>query len=200
MNTKYHWLEDLTSRITFYENCCSQKRQDLKNVWAQIALRDYKKKKSGIRRVKSTLQTLGLHHRKNKQRIRYKENVDLLWAARNMFQDAMSRYLFDEVLVVRAVGSDRYFIREPLPRLLVKVTESSAFVHADLPNHFLEEPIHEIRAKFHWQSIETDVSLITNRGFPDTVNTYKQYFFERDNLLIAPDVGDIVIDGGACLV
>lgn len=199
MDTKDLWLENLISRITFYENCCSQKRQDLKNVWAKVALRDYKQKRSGIRRVKSTLQSLGLRRRKNKQCIRYKENFDLLWSARNMFQDAMSRYLFDEVLLLRAVGSDRYFIREPLPKLLLEVTQSGQFVHADLPNHFLMEPILKTRAKFYWQSITTDVSLITNRGFPDTVNTYKQYFFDRDNLIIAPGVGDVVIDGGACL-
>lgn len=199
MNKKDLWIENLTSRITFYENCCSQKRQDLQNVWAQIALRDYTRKKSGLRRMKNTLETLGLRRRKNKQQVRYKENADLLWDGRNLFQDAMSRYLFDEVLLLRAVGSDRYFIREPIPKLLLEVTESSPFVHADLPNHFLEEQILETRAKFHWQSNASDVSLITNRGFPETVNTYKQYFFNRDNLIIAPGVGDVVIDGGACL-
>lgn len=112
-----------------------------------------------------------------------------------MLEDALSRRLFDDAIVLKIVGYRRaYYPPEAFDAYLKVIGEPQAFTHPNLPNSYMGMPLHI----FEVQKNEP-AKIIATLGLVDSINLYRQYFVERDGINFAPQHGEIVLDCGACV-
>ena len=129
----------------------------------------------------------------------YISNSDSIWHARSLFQDELSRKLFDDILVLRAVSHSKFFLAKPIHGPMLDIECRSPFRNPQLPNNYLGEKLSQFRFKSSSNAYSRSVNLITNDDLFDAYNIYRQYFFRRDGVEISPQSGDIVYDCGACI-
>ena len=122
------------------------------------------------------------------------ENSELLYGARQILKDELSKHLFDCNLLVTIMGYERFYY----PRIdfddLVSIQREEDFI-SDLPQNYLGIPlkIYIIRVN------SCTLKILTYKTYIELLNRYRQYFFRRWQLDLSPSMGEIVFDCGACI-
>lgn len=127
------------------------------------------------------------------------ENATLLWSAREMLDDALSKLLFDNSLVLRATSYRKFYF----PRIdfddFVSVLSESPFCSGDLPNDYLGVPLREFTLQLAERPQLPPLTVISTSVQVSLLNSYRQYLVQRGSLNTTPGPGDVVFDCGACI-
>jgi FkbM family methyltransferase len=125
-------------------------------------------------------------------------HVDAIYASYERLADQASRDLYVEILRYRLSGHQHVRIKSRVPALAGDVRLFKS-VFTGEPSTF------ELAGMFgrlvhydnEWQGSRYAVDTIKDALIYPLV--YRQYYFERDGVVVRPEPGDFVIDGGACL-
>jgi FkbM family methyltransferase len=125
------------------------------------------------------------------------DHQELLWEARQMLHDGVSRLLYDAHLVLRAVGPFRYrFPRMDFDRWLT-IRSRGPFRSSDLPTDYSGLPLEVFDLTVEGGS--TPVTVIATEMQVNLCNAFRQYAPIRDGVMLGPRRGDVVLDCGACI-
>ena len=140
--------------------------------------------------------------KEDKESILLMKYLPQIYSVRSRFNDEMSRHLFDEAIVLRLAGHNRF----SMPRYdfseFLSVISKVEFSDPELPCNFLGIPL-----SIFTVSLPEGLSAINSlpivfigiNNLVDLVNKWRQYFLIRDNFRVIPTAGDVVFDCGACL-
>lgn len=118
-----------------------------------------------------------------------------MWQTRTLLADDLSRRLFDDAIVLKIVGYRRAFYPpEAFDIYLEVINESQPFLDSHLPNSYMGTPLHIFDVHKNERA-----KIIATLGLVESLNLYRQYFVERDNINFAPQNGEVVLDCGACI-
>jgi FkbM family methyltransferase len=122
------------------------------------------------------------------------KNIEQFYRARVLLADESSRTLYDQLLLFRTLGHlhVRLPFNNPENRAQIATAERCAIQQTSDVGAFGPLSIYQVPGNGH------DIRI---KGWKENVAytfLYRQYYFERDGVNIAPAVGDHVIDAGGC--
>ena len=175
MNKSYqNWLDYMNSQLAFYKKGFRKNRVDKDFDWIWLDSRkDWKDKISPM--VKSLVSIV----RPRAVESEYQwlnENSELLYGARQILKDELSKHLFDCNLLITIMGYERFYY----PRIdfddLVSVQREEDFI-SDLPHNYLGMPlkIYIIRVS------SCTLKILTYKTYIELLNRYRQYFLDVGN-------------------
>ncbi|MCH9809558.1 MAG: FkbM family methyltransferase [Alphaproteobacteria bacterium] len=129
----------------------------------------------------------------------FERNAEKSYAVRALFEDDLSRMIFDETIVLRLAGH-RHVIgpRVHFDRVLTPLCQTP-FEHKDFPNSYLGTPLVEMTVEMQSGNHSIRINLVVPEGFETSFNTWRQYFQTRGEADFVPKEGDVIFDCGACI-
>jgi FkbM family methyltransferase len=127
------------------------------------------------------------------------ENSGLLWDARFLLEDDLSKLLFDTSLVLKATSFHQFFF----PRIdfddFVSVLSEDLFQSKELPHDYAGLPlkVFKLLASEHPQT--PPLTIVSTKAQVILLNSYRQYLVRRHSYNLSPGMGDVVLDCGACI-
>lgn len=131
------------------------------------------------------------------------KNLDSFYASSLLFSDTDSRSLFWQLVKYRCLGHPHMRIQESMTWSTVKASLDRASSYVSRPSNVdfvgLFGPLqhHENLPGDNGISLTVDAWSL-NVAFDLGTNGRRQYYFRRGDVAIKPELGDWVIDGGAC--
>jgi len=193
------WLSSLNWQIDFYRRSNKRKRVDSEFDWEWLD-RISKKGICGI--AKSMIsETLRWFSIKNAGSIQewLNANADLLWDARNLLEDDLSKLFFDNVLTLHCSDYHQFFFPRIYFEDFVSIVSENPFLSNELPQDYLGLPLREFILDLHTQRNVPPVTVISTKLQINLLNKYRQYFMQRNMINFNPSAGDVVFDCGACI-
>jgi FkbM family methyltransferase len=197
-NKRHAWRSSLFSEIDFYSGNWRQKRAGNDFPWSLVYTRS--------KPIPQTLRSLGrniresLGLRKTHSTEWLTSNADALYEARCLFHDDLSKTIFDNTLLLRTVGFEKYFFKKPDFIRLVEVVEHSEFKKDGFPGNYLESPLGSTTFRLAKPvGSGQERLLVAPRFFFEMLNEFQQYFIMRNSVSITPNFGNVVYDCGACI-
>jgi FkbM family methyltransferase len=126
-------------------------------------------------------------------------NATVLWEARELLEDDLSKLLFDSMIILRSSSYNQFYY----PRInfedFVSVVKEEAFFSKDLPLDYLGMPLRIFNLELNHQNLISQLTVISTKAQIDLLNSYRQYFVQRASVDLTPVEGDVVLDCGACI-
>jgi|GEM_PF-1359298 len=122
-----------------------------------------------------------------------------LFEVRRLFADDLSRFLFDETIVLRLAGHNNFFGPRTYFDEVVRKTAETPFRQPGFPDTYLGVPLVDMSVAFSTLDRAFELDLVVPQGFDVSFNTNRQYFITRDGVDFMPAKGDTVFDCGACI-
>jgi FkbM family methyltransferase len=199
MTARQNWADGLDSRIDFELRARERPRKDHDFEWSWCEGKTRTLLGRARHVVGTAARAAGLLPAGQYSRDWYRRHGDLLWEARCLLDDDVSKLLFDAVIVLRACGHRRsYFPRLECDDLLTVRTEA-ALVHEDLSGEYLGLPLRVVDVGVSGRADVPVLTMIITRLQLDLVNKYRQYLVRRSGYDLAPARGEVVVDCGACI-
>ena len=201
INRSYqNWLESINHQVDFYKKGFSKNRLDGEFDWAWWkSIEGYRGK---LRRHLSPFVSLVQLIRGNTIPFTKKwlnEKSELLWNARQMLDDDLSRLLFDCQLLLKFTDHTRYYY----PRIdfddFIKIESEQDFINDDLPNSYGVFPLKLFNIHLNTSGLNPELKIISPKINVELLNRYRQYFITRGDIHFSPQKGEIVFDCGACI-
>lgn len=181
-----NWIISINEQIGFYQNSNRKIRTDLNFPWSLV---DHEIKLSDPLLNRHMEQVLEWINRK----------AELLWESRSLFNDELSKIIFDATLVLRATGFQKFFFPQTYFDDLIEIVDEKPFTDSDLPGDFLGIPLKIFDIRWIDLPHAIPLKIICCREDLILLNRYRQYFVRRHSFDISPVPGDIVLDCGACI-
>jgi FkbM family methyltransferase len=202
---KARWINYLNSEVDFYLRSSSVKRIDSDFPWEWF---EKKQKLSTvkllIKRVKFEKLARQLINLSRSNTIVYdtmidriNKNTDNIWEARSLLKDELSKIMFDRVLVMRSVGENKYYFPRSEFEEIAQILDIKDFDNSELPNNYSGLPLKIF--DLYLKQAGVNIKIISTQAGVDLMNNYHQYLLERNKIRIRPEVGDTVLDCGACI-
>ena len=116
-----------------------------------------------------------------------------------MFEDDLSRVLYDKTLILRMAGYEKYLFSRFSYSPFYTVVEEKEFNADNLPKDILGTPLKIFKFRSPKELGGAVGSLISGMDFFEWVNGYRQYLISRDGYLFSPPRNGSVLDCGACI-
>ncbi len=189
-----NWESTIRQCADFYLKGNQRKRSDPDFSWQLVNGSPF----SPSRLASRAIQFFGFKSAQRREWLT--SNSELLWAARSLLSDELSKLLFDQAIMVRMVGHERFIF----PRVnfddLMEVDGETAFLSDSLPRDYLGLPLKVFDARLNLnKQKKIPLRMVVNRGFFTMLNSYRQYLIRRDSIDLIPSVGDVVLDCGSCI-
>lgn len=199
-----NWLESIRQQSDFHLQNARRSRSDAEFDWSWYS--DWQLGFGSPARLlaKRALRRLPLRTRWNKSSLYYstewiRRNAHLLWGARQQLADDLSKLLFDLQLVLRATSHERYYF----PRIdfddFATVARESPFEATDLPTRYLGLPLRVFTLNVPGCEPSGELKVVSTDLQLRLLNSYRQYFIQRNGIDLSPSKGDVVFDCGACI-
>lgn len=127
------------------------------------------------------------------------QNAHHLWSVRSIFADEISKTQFDQAIVIRLVGHNKYFFHKLHFDQILKINKKSNFQHPELPSSYIGLEIFKLNISCDLGGSTTNFNLVAPQEFVQGVNDYRQYIIARNGVDFSPKIGDHVLDCGACI-
>jgi FkbM family methyltransferase len=124
-----------------------------------------------------------------------------LWETRVNLADQLSKLYFDNYLVLRGVGSSRFYFPRTDHLDFIDVIDVADFSNKELPNEYGSLPIKFLKVKINESAdfSNSKLNIISPLLGVQLENSFRQYFISRDGNNFMPRNGDVVFDCGACV-
>lgn len=194
-----NWLSSLNWQVDFYQNSSRKKRVDSEFEWAW--LERYPKGFRGIAKLMLTkvLQRFRMRVPGGVSQEWVNNNATLLWEARELLEDDLSKLLFDSMLILRCSSYSQFYF----PRIdfddFVSVVSEDHFDSKELPLDYLGLPLRLFKLELQHQHQISPLTIVSTKAQINLLNSYRQYFVKRDSVELTPVAGDVVLDCGACI-
>jgi FkbM family methyltransferase len=126
-------------------------------------------------------------------------HAEPLWESRSLLDDAVSRLIFDEALVLRLAGHRKFYFPPTDFDDLVEIVDEQPFQESDLPWDYVGLPLKTYSTLFTDRRDVMLLKVVAHQGFIHIVNRYRQYFLRRHTVDVSPVPGNVVLDCGACI-
>lgn len=196
---RINWLDSMTWQVEFYLRTGTAQRKDPEFEWRPYERSPGVRLLQMRRLVRHVAWRLGLHGVPPMSIDWLRENASLLWDARAMLADDLSRLLFDSALVLRMTSHRRYYFPRIDFESLLEMTEEHAFSEPGFPHDYLGVPLGVFDVRLCNRTDLPALKIITRRIQLQLMNTYRQYLVRRNGFSVAPVPGDIVLDCGSCI-
>lgn len=133
-------------------------------------------------------------HLKNFERVSLR-----LFEVRSLFEDGLSKHLFDETMIMRLAGHNNFFGPRVYFSNVANKESEAPFQHESLPRSYLGVPLVDMVVNFAYPGRSFKLNLIAPQGFDSSFNTNRQYFISRNGVDFFPKEGNVVFDCGACI-
>jgi FkbM family methyltransferase len=130
------------------------------------------------------------------------DNLESFYASSLLLTDAASRTLYVQLIKYRLLGHPHIRIREDMTWTRIRKMIDKAASYA------VGTSILEFAGMFgelqHHENIPVEIGTVSidtwgaNVAYGLGSGNHRQYYFERNGVSIRPDLGDYLIDGGAC--
>ena len=195
-----NWLSNLNWQADFYHQSNRKKRVDSEFEWSWLGRLEktpyFKKVARFINDI--ALQRVHRHDQCNFQNW-FNSNANQLWEARELLEDDLSKLLFDNMLILRSCSHNQFYF----PRInfedFVSLVSEEPFLSSELPQDYLGLPLRLFNLELHGQNIATPLTVISTNVQINLLNSYRQYFIQRNSIDLTPVAGDVVLDCGACI-
>lgn len=197
--TRSNWLSSLNWQFDFYQNSNRKKRVDSEFDWIWFG------RHKGFMGVAKRLFTEAFHRlrmrvpRGGVSQEWVNNNASLLWEARELLEDELSKLLFDNMLILRCSSYSQFYY----PRInfedFVSIVKEEPFISKDLPLDYAGLPLRVFNLELHHQHQISSLTIISTKAQINLLNSYRQYFIKRASVDLTPVAGDIVLDCGACI-
>jgi FkbM family methyltransferase len=192
------WKESLNNQIDFYEKSSNRSRIDNDFDWKWWSKAEgirglVKRNAPLIYRYLRLINGLGVMHSYSK--LWFNNNACALFETREALEDGLSKIIFDNHLILKAVHHSKFYFSKTNYDDLFEIIGERLFESKDLPNEYGGIQMKE----FTISIAGTNLKIIGSKLNIDLINHYRQYFVERDGLFLGPRVDDIVFDCGACI-
>lgn len=194
-----NWLSSINWQVEFHQNSNKKKRLDSEFEWTWFEHHQ----KRGLRGITKFIATSLFSALKIKtpQEIISQEWLNthalLIWEARELLEDELSKLLFDSMLTLRCSNHHKFYF----PRInfedFASIIEEKPFLSTELPLDYLGLPLKVFNLNLHNQT--TSLNVISTKTQINLLNSYRQYFIKRSAIDLTPVAGDIVLDCGACI-
>jgi FkbM family methyltransferase len=200
ITSRNNWLSNLNWQADFYQNSNKKRRIDSEFEWGWL---ERSEKKFCLRSIAKFL-LAGVFRRMHKQipwdyQSWLNNNANLLWEARELLEDDLSKLLFDDMLILRCCNYKQFYY----PRInfedFVSVINKKPFLSTELPLDYIGLPLRVFDLELHHQDKISPITVVSTEGQINLLNSYRQYFIKRNSVDLAPVMGDIVLDCGACI-
>ena len=193
------WTDYLSNQVEFHLRTGNTSRRDSDFNWSTYETTIPRRFPRAKRQILTHLSRLGLVNSPGFTLDWLQENRQALWTTRSLFQDQVSRMLFDSALILK-MTSHRSFL---FPRIdfdpLVESLSCTPFVHLDLPDTYGDEKLCNFRLKIACRTPATVFNLATPQAQIELLNNFRQYFIVRDAVSFLPEPGDVILDCGSCI-
>ncbi len=194
-----NWIASLTGQIHFYEHRSGGKRSDPEFEWDTLE-RSFAQRHPRLRAlVRSFKKMSGLHVTEHLSTDWLHDHADLLYDARCMLDDDLSRLLFDAAITVRLAGYRQFYF----PRIdfddFLTIESEKPFREKGFPHDYLGAPLGVFDIRLCERAESPTVRVITRAIQLRLVNSYRQYLIRRSGFDISPRSGETVYDCGACI-
>lgn len=201
-NFNINWYDNILYQIDFYQRGDKKKRTDKEYRW-ELFDNNMSPLSFMKGQIKTILRKLGMLEPPENFSFDWlnwlETNAPKLWEARLMLKDEISLFLFDETLILRAVGFQKFYY----PRVdyydFIEVLSEESFCNEDLPDEYIGLPLKLFKIRLKNNSGMDTLNIITSKEDISLLNSYKQYFIRRKSVDISPVRGDVVLDCGACI-
>jgi FkbM family methyltransferase len=200
---RQNWLDSIRWQCDFYLQSPKRQRTDLEFEWAWYSESQLGGGRGVKLLAKRALSRLPMRSRWNRisqySTDWVEKNAGLLWGARALLEDDLSKLLFDQQLVLRATSHEQYYY----PRIdfddFVNVISATAFQSVDLPTTYLGLPLFQFTLRVPSRASLPELKIISTKGQVRLLNSYRQYLVRRSDFDSSPQPGDVVMDCGACI-
>lgn len=184
------WAIEILEQATFYLRSTSRPRKDPYFPWKIIP------NSNAILFAGGVYAAL----KGNRKRIFewFFENAQHLWKVRSIFADEISKTQFDQAIVIRLVGHNKYFFHRLHFDEILKIKNKSNFQHPELPSSYIGLDINKFNISCDLGN-STNFNLVATHEFVQGINYYRQYLTARNGVNFSPKIGDHVLDCGACI-
>ena len=196
-----NWLNDLNDQIQFYDRAWERRRTDGEFDWNWYYSRVGLKSKV-IQHLRPFVRPI-LNKLRKRTAVPYtkewlKQRAALIWGARELLDDELSMLIFDQALLLKVCGFQRFYFPRYNHNDLMTIKREDVF-SSDLPQDYLGIPIKIFSVRLEKDVPNNEMKIVTTKPGIDGVNKYRQYFIRRDAIDFCPSPGDIVFDCGACI-
>jgi FkbM family methyltransferase len=200
ITSRINWLSNINYQADFYQNSNRKKRVDAEYDWAW--LERYHKQgylmfaKLMLSRV---LQRLNMRDPSAEFQKWVNNNSGLLWEARELLSDEISKLLFDSMLILRCSGYSQFYFPRTNFEDFVSVVNEEPFLSKELPLDYLGLPLRVFQLELYDRHQISPITVISTILQINLLNKYRQYFIQRASVNFTPVEGDVVLDCGACI-
>ena len=194
-----NWLSSINWQVEFYQSINNNKRIDPEFDWIWFE-NNQKKGFKGIAKsiALNLLRILKIKTPNAKLSQEWlNTNAILIWEARELLADELSKLLFDNMLTLRCSSHNQYYF----PRLnfddFASIVDEKPFLSTELPLDYLGLPLKVFNLNLKNQT--SPLNIISTKIQISLLNSYRQYFIKRASTDLTPLAGDIVLDCGACI-
>lgn len=195
-----NWLSNLNWQADFYQNSNKKNRVDPEFEWVWL---ERSKKKNSVKKVAKFI--FGNAFRKIRKQGPsgyqnwFNSNANLLWETRELLEDDLSKLLFDNMLLLRSCSYNQFYY----PRInfedFVIVENEEPFLSNELPLDYIGLPLRVFNLELHHQNNISPIKVVSTKVQIRLLNSYRQYFVQRNSVDLTPVAGDVVLDCGACI-
>jgi FkbM family methyltransferase len=194
-----NWLSSLNWQVDFYQNSNRKKRVDSEFDWAWFEHYPKGFRGGAERAFAKLLKKLHIKVSKGVSQEWVNNNSILLWEARELLDDELSKLLFDSMLVLRCSSYNQFYFPRIYFEDFVSVVNEKSFLSSELPLDYLGLPLRVFDVELRHKHQITPLKVISTKAQIDLLNSYRQYFFQRNSVDMIPGAGDVVLDCGACI-
>ncbi len=195
-----NWLSSLNWQIDFYKKAKRQRRRDTEFDYAWFEGRYERGLRAAVRPIIRVI----------RRRLRGRGADDIsqewvndhassLWDTRALLEDALSRMLFDSMLILACTSYRQFYF----PRIdyddLVSIVRADAFVSDTLPADYLGLPLQVFTVDLHHDDCASRLVLVSTREMVNSINSSRQYLIRRESVDFTPAADNVVFDCGACI-
>lgn len=200
VGNRMNWLSSINRQSDFYQKSSPKQRVDEEYDWEW--LEHYQKK--GYRRyarhlVGKLLKRLHMREPGAEFQKIVNNNAELLWEARELLSDELSKLLFDNLLILRCSSFSQFYF----PRIdfedIVSVLSEERFISKEIPQDYLGLPLQKFQLELLHPSQISPLMVISTKLQVNLLNKYRQYFIQRGSMNLMPVEGDVVLDCGSCI-
>ncbi|MBN1632679.1 MAG: FkbM family methyltransferase [Ignavibacteria bacterium] len=195
-----NWLSSLNRRIKFYRQSNKKRRIETEYPWTLFEGKSNKAVELFKGQVKGIIHKLGFQTKQEISSSNWlNNNAASLWEARTLFNDDLSKLLFDETLVLRSVGHRRFYFPVTDFSNIIEILDENPFINSELPDNILGLPLKLFDLRLPEYPDAEPIEMVTCKEDLSLLNDFRQYFIKRNSIEISPSEGDVVLDCGACI-
>jgi FkbM family methyltransferase len=193
------WKAYIHNKYRFYDRHAGQRRIDPEFTWEMMGGGRKATVRSFLKRMPPIY---ALHRSLSKSEdkwSRFEREADQMFEVRCLLNDELSQVLYDEAIILRMVGHEKFFYPRHNFEPLVNLVASERFLETGYPDNYLGVPLERVVLSLNDGANRGTVKVVAASGFVDLLNNWRQYFVAHGRMQFTPKEGDVVFDCGACI-